>query len=210
MKQRIVVAVVGIPLLLAILCVAPDWATAALLAALGVVGTHELLAAALAHALEQHVELAAHILAVLLGADLGLELYELIESGNLDLLGHIVGQMLGGVGAGALGVLEHEGAVEALLAHEREGELMVFLGLVVVAHKEVGRYATVGYDASYGGYALQIVLAGVLAVHQMEYLVGAALCREVYVVAEIGLLGNGVEYVVGHILGVGGLSLIHL
>ena len=38
----------------------------------------------------------------------------------------------------------------------------------------------------------------------MEYLVGAALCREVYVVAEIGLLGNGVEYVVGHILGVGG------
>ena len=31
MKQRIIVAVIGIPLLLAILCVAPDWATAALL-----------------------------------------------------------------------------------------------------------------------------------------------------------------------------------
>lgn len=45
MKQRIIVAVIGIPLLLAILCVAPDWATAALLAALSVVGTHELLAA---------------------------------------------------------------------------------------------------------------------------------------------------------------------
>lgn len=28
MKQRIIVAVIGIPLLLAILCVAPDWATA--------------------------------------------------------------------------------------------------------------------------------------------------------------------------------------
>ena len=40
MKQRIIVAVIGIPLLLAILCVAPDWATAALLAALSVVGTH--------------------------------------------------------------------------------------------------------------------------------------------------------------------------
>ena len=37
MKQRIIVAVIGIPLLLAILCVAPDWATAALLAALSVV-----------------------------------------------------------------------------------------------------------------------------------------------------------------------------
>ena len=45
MKQRIIVAVIGIPLLLAILCVAPDWATTALLAALSVVGTHELLAA---------------------------------------------------------------------------------------------------------------------------------------------------------------------
>ena len=45
MIQRIIVAVIGIPLLLAILCVAPDWATAARLAALSVVGTHELLAA---------------------------------------------------------------------------------------------------------------------------------------------------------------------
>ena len=34
MKQRILVAVVGIPLLLAVLCWAPDWATALLLAAL--------------------------------------------------------------------------------------------------------------------------------------------------------------------------------
>ena len=33
MKQRILVAVVGIPLLLAVLCWAPDWATALLLAA---------------------------------------------------------------------------------------------------------------------------------------------------------------------------------
>ena len=34
MKQRILVAVVGIPALLAVLCVAPAWATALLLAAL--------------------------------------------------------------------------------------------------------------------------------------------------------------------------------
>lgn len=45
MKQRILVAVVGIPLLLLVLCWAPHWATAALLAALGIIGTHELLAA---------------------------------------------------------------------------------------------------------------------------------------------------------------------
>ena len=34
MKQRILVAVVGIPALLAVLCIAPAWATALLLAAL--------------------------------------------------------------------------------------------------------------------------------------------------------------------------------
>ncbi len=45
MKQRILVAVIGIPLLLLVLCWLPHWATAALLAALGVIGAHELLAA---------------------------------------------------------------------------------------------------------------------------------------------------------------------
>lgn len=45
MLQRILVAVVGIPLLLFVLIIAPDWATAALLCALCAVGAHELLAA---------------------------------------------------------------------------------------------------------------------------------------------------------------------
>lgn len=45
MKQRILVAVVGISLLLAVLCWAPDWATALLLAALSVIAAHELLTA---------------------------------------------------------------------------------------------------------------------------------------------------------------------
>ncbi len=45
MKQRILVAVVGIPLLLFVLVVAPDWATMALLCLLSIVGAHELLSA---------------------------------------------------------------------------------------------------------------------------------------------------------------------
>ncbi len=47
MKQRILVAAVGIPALLGVLCFAPDWATALLMAALCVIGGHELLAAVL-------------------------------------------------------------------------------------------------------------------------------------------------------------------
>ena len=45
MKQRILVAVVGIPQQLSVLCWAPDWATALLLAALSVIAAHELLTA---------------------------------------------------------------------------------------------------------------------------------------------------------------------
>ena len=45
MLKRILVAVVGVPTLLAVLCVCPDWATALLLCALCVIGAHELLSA---------------------------------------------------------------------------------------------------------------------------------------------------------------------
>ncbi len=46
MKQRILVAVVGVPALIGILCFAPDWATAVLVAALCIIGCHEFMAAA--------------------------------------------------------------------------------------------------------------------------------------------------------------------
>ena len=47
MKQRILVAVVGIPALLGVLCFAPDWATMALVMGLCIIASHELLAAVL-------------------------------------------------------------------------------------------------------------------------------------------------------------------
>ena len=46
MKQRILVAVIGIPALLAVLCFAPDWATAVLVTLLCVIGCHEFMVAA--------------------------------------------------------------------------------------------------------------------------------------------------------------------
>lgn len=46
MKQRILVAVIGIPALLGVLCFAPDWTTALLVSLLCVIGCHEFMAAA--------------------------------------------------------------------------------------------------------------------------------------------------------------------
>ena len=45
MLKRILVAVVGIPFLLAVLVAAPEWATMALLCGLCIIGAHELLTA---------------------------------------------------------------------------------------------------------------------------------------------------------------------
>ena len=65
MRQRILVAVVGIPLLLLVLCWAPHWATAALLAALGIIGAHELLAAVCGPEKTKQLWVLAGVLAVL-------------------------------------------------------------------------------------------------------------------------------------------------
>lgn len=65
MKQRIFVAVIGIPLLLLVLCWLPHWATAALLAALGVIGAHELLAAVSGPEKTKRLWVLAGVLAVL-------------------------------------------------------------------------------------------------------------------------------------------------
>ena len=111
--------------------------------------------------------------------------------------------MLGCVGARSLAVLEHECRVEHTFAHQREGLGVVLGSLVVIADEQVGGQSAVGYDAAYCCHALQILLACVLAVHQLEYLCRAALCREVYVLAEVGLVGYGVQDVVGHVFGVG-------
>ena len=58
-------AVIGIPLLLLVLCWLPHWATAALLAALGVIGAHELLAAVSGPEKTKRLWVLAGVLAVL-------------------------------------------------------------------------------------------------------------------------------------------------
>ena len=88
---------------------------------------------------------------------------------------------------------------------------MVFLGFVVITYEDVGGDAAARDDALDIGDALQILLTGVFAVHQLQYLIASALCREVDVLAEIWLIGNGVENVLGHILWVrGGEAYTHV
>ena len=119
--------------------------------------------------------------------------------------------MLGCIGAGTLRILEHEGAVEADFLDERQGELLVFLSLVVVAHKDICRDAATRNDALDGGYLVQIFLTCVLAVHELQNLVASALGREVDMFTEVGLFGYGLQDVLCHVFGVGsGKSYAHI
>lgn len=68
MKQRILVAVVGIPVLLAIFIAAPVWATAVLLVLLCGIGAHELLAAVSGAEKARRGTLPASVMALLLTA----------------------------------------------------------------------------------------------------------------------------------------------
>ena len=168
------------------------------------VAAHQLFARALAEPFHQHRESLPHILAVALGRNLGLQGNELVQAPYLLFLGHVVGQMLGSIGTGTLGVFEHEGRVETHLAHQRERLLEVVFGLIAIAHKHIGGQSAAWNDAADSLHLTKVVFAGVFAVHQVQRVVAAALHREVDVLAQVGLLGNGVQDVLGHILGIRG------
>ena len=88
---------------------------------------------------------------------------------------------------------------------------MVFFGFVVITHEDVGGDAAVRDDALDVGDVLQILLTSVFAVHQLQYLVASALGWEVDVLAEVWLLGDGLQDVFGHILRVrGGEAYTHI
>ena len=163
----------------------------------------ELLARAFGEALDQDLELLAHVAQVALLRKLVLEVDHPLEALDFHLLGHVVGQVLGRVRPWALGVLEHVGAVVAHLAHERQRFFKILLRLGVEAAEEVGRDRTVREDAPDGGDAVEIPLAGVFAVHNPEDTRAAGLRREVDVTAKVRVRGHDAEGFVAHILRVG-------
>ena len=70
------------------------------------------------------------------------------------------------------------------------------------AGKHVARDAAVGHGLAYLVDAVEIPLAGILAVHELQYLVAATLHRQVDVVAYVVVGSHGGNDVVGQVLGV--------
>lgn len=107
--------------------------------------------------------------------------------------------MLMGKSARALGIFEHERGVETNLTHKRERLGMIVELLIMKAAENIRTDSRIGQDAPDSRYTVEIPLAGILAVHELEDLVAAALHRQMDEAAEIRMSGNRLEGLVGHI-----------
>ena len=81
---------------------------------------------------------------------------------------------------------------------------MILFRLAVETGENIGGKAAIGYDATDSRHPLQVPFTVVLAVHQLQYAAASALYRQVDVAADVRLLGNDVQRLVAHILGVRG------
>ena len=162
----------------------------------------ELLAGALAEALDEDLEGLPHVTQVALERELGLQLDHLVEAADLLLLGDVVDEVLRSIRPGALGVLEEEGIVIDHLTHEAQRILEVLLALVVEAAEDIRRDGAVGHSTADSRDTLEVPLTGVVTLHELEDAVVARLCWQVDMLADIRVLRHHSDSLVVHILGV--------
>ena len=100
--------------------------------------TEEFVTVALADSLDENFVFFPDAAAVCFGRKLILQGNDFIQATYLHRFGHIIRQMLTGIGAGALAVFEHESTVVAALTHERKALLMVLFCLAAITDKNIG------------------------------------------------------------------------
>lgn len=81
----------------------------------------QLVARTLGDAFYQHLVRLAHTAGICLGRKTVLKGDDFVQTANLHFFGHIVRQMLGGIRARTLGILEHESGIVAARFHQRKG-----------------------------------------------------------------------------------------
>ena len=129
---------------------------------------------------------------------------DLVQAADLLLLADVVRQMFLRVRPGSFRVLEHERRVEAHFAHQAERLSVVLKRLVVKTAEHVRTDSCLRNDTPDGGYTFEVPLAGVLAVHEFENLVAAALHRQMDELADVTVGSYDLQRFVAHVFGVGG------
>ena len=128
---------------------------------------------------------------------------------QLEQAGHAVGLFLAGggvrqfgsLGAGALGVDEGEQLHIAHLLHQFQRLDKILFRLTGEADDDVAGEGDAGHGLAGVLDELQILLDGVMAVHLLQQPVGAALHRQMQVLAQFRLGGNGINELMAGVLG---------
>ena len=78
---------------------------------------------------------------------------------------------------------------------------MIFFSFGAITGEDISRKSAIGDDTANGSYAVEIPFACILAVHEFENAIGAALYGQMDVSAHVGFFGDNVEGLVAHIFG---------
>ena len=81
---------------------------------------------------------------------------------------------------------------------------MILLRLRVISDEDIRRQPAIGDDTAYCVHTVHIPLAGIFAVHELQYLIAAALHRQVDMLAHVWHLSDYLQCLVAHVLGVAG------
>ena len=154
--------------------------------------------------LDQHTDRFAQ---KLLGAVMAVFLLfgnDFVEASLFNDVGDIVFHFPFGQGAGSLGIGKHESKVVFHIVHECQGVLMIFFRFGGESGNHVLGNGTVGDNAPDVVNQGKVFLPGMEAVHFFQNSIAARLHRQVDVFADVVVCGHGVQYIGGHVLGVGG------
>src|SRR5574344_297461 len=105
--------------------------------------TKELIARTFREAFNQYFERFAYIALVAFLRELILQIDHSLQATHFLFFRNRVGQMFGGIGSRAFGILEQVSAVVSHFAHQRKRFLIIFLRLGMESTEQVGRNRTV-------------------------------------------------------------------
>ena len=156
--------------------------------------------ARLAWAFDQHLDLLAEELLVVLFADRVLDRQQLIVAPPFDLVGHVVREMLRPFGPGPFAVLKNKTVFETLLSHQVAGQLKIFLGLAAEADDKVARHGRVGQPLANAIHHHQIFFDRVAPFHALQQPIRGGLDRHMQIFRALRQVADRFEQIVGHVL----------
>lgn len=119
-----------------------------------------------------------------------------------DIVGHVIGQLIGGPGSRSLAVFENKAVLEAAFFDKLYGLLKIVFGFAAESDDKVAGNGMAGDLFSDARHHFAILCDGIATFHGLEHAIRAALQRDVEIGRAFGQRADGGEQVVAHVLGI--------